>query len=56
MGDRGRKAELNGDPDGGIWTASQAIGCIDDIPTVAELMTTFMAEAESTIHSLTARL
>mmetsp|Transcript_7145 Transcript_7145/g.9041 ORF Transcript_7145/g.9041 Transcript_7145/m.9041 type:complete len:329 (-) Transcript_7145:1548-2534(-) len=48
-GDRGRKAEIEGDPDGGIWTAGQCVGLIDDIPTVKELMDTFMNEAEQTI-------
>jgi len=48
-GDRGRKAESEGDPDGGIFTAGQCIGLIDDIPTVKELMDDFMAEAEQTI-------
>jgi len=50
-GDRGRKAEASGDPDGGIWTAGQCVGLIDDIPSVAELMGSFIHEAESTIRN-----
>jgi len=49
-GARGRQAEKDGDADGGIWTAGQVIGLIDDIPTVKQLMDKFMAEAESTIR------
>mmetsp|Transcript_2940 Transcript_2940/g.6203 ORF Transcript_2940/g.6203 Transcript_2940/m.6203 type:complete len:307 (+) Transcript_2940:3-923(+) len=52
MGKRGREAEKNGDPDGGIWTAGQVVGLIDSIPTVQEFMTTFMTEAEGTIGKL----
>lgn len=37
-GSRGRAALLAGDPDGGIVTAGQAVGLIDDIPTCAELI------------------
>jgi NAD(P)H-dependent flavin oxidoreductase YrpB (nitropropane dioxygenase family) len=48
-GDRGRKAEASGDVDGGIWTAGQVIGLIDDIPTCKELMDSFVREAELTI-------
>jgi NAD(P)H-dependent flavin oxidoreductase YrpB (nitropropane dioxygenase family) len=49
MGDRGRKAEQSGDKDGGIWTAGQVVGLINDIPTVQELMDRFMKEAEDTV-------
>mmetsp|Transcript_6310 Transcript_6310/g.16099 ORF Transcript_6310/g.16099 Transcript_6310/m.16099 type:complete len:333 (+) Transcript_6310:130-1128(+) len=52
-GDRGREAERNGDPDGGIWTAGQCIGLIHDIPTVQQFMDRFIGEAEaSTKHVL----
>ncbi|GBG26746.1 Nitronate monooxygenase [Hondaea fermentalgiana] len=50
-GTRGREAERNGDADGGIWTAGQVIGLIDDLPTVKELMDNFIGEAESTIRN-----
>lgn len=49
-GKRGRDAEKNGDADGGIWTAGQVIGLIDDIPTVAEVMKRLMDECEETIR------
>jgi len=45
-GKRGREAEAKGDPEDGIWSASQAVGLIATIPTCAELIETFMAEAE----------
>ena len=48
-GARGRAAENAGDPDGGIWTAGQVIGLIDDLPSVAELMKRLMDECEDTI-------
>jgi NAD(P)H-dependent flavin oxidoreductase YrpB (nitropropane dioxygenase family) len=51
MGDRGRKAEQSGDPDGGIWTAGQCVGLIEDIPTVQELMDNFIKEAEDTVKA-----
>jgi len=51
MGKRGREAEKNEDPDGGIWTASQAVGLIDEIPTVTELVDSIMQEAESIIKN-----
>lgn len=52
-GDRGRKAEAAGDPDGGIFTAGQCVGLIngEKIPTCKEFMDTFMAEAESTVKN-----
>jgi len=48
-GSRGREAEKLGDPDGGIWTAGQVIGVIDDIPTCRELIDRMVAEAEETV-------
>jgi len=44
-GKRGREAEKNGDPDGGIWSAGQTVGLIDDIPTVQQFVDRFMQEA-----------
>ena len=49
-GDRGRKAEKSGDPDGGIWTAGQVVGLIDDAPSVKELIDRVVKEAEDTIR------
>jgi len=51
-GKRGRQAEKDGDADGGIWSAGQTVGLIDDIPTVQEFMDRFMAEAVETIRNL----
>jgi len=50
-GNRGRQAEKDGDPNGGIWTAGQTIGLIDDIPSCQELMDRIVSEAEETIRT-----
>lgn len=50
-GKRGRDAEQNGDPDGGVWTAGQVTGLINDVPSCAELIYRIVSEAESTIRS-----
>jgi len=50
MGKRGREAEKNGDSDGGIWTAGQVVGLINDIPTVKELTLRMVREAEETVQ------
>lgn len=52
MGARGRKAEEEGDPDGGIWSAGQVVGLIKEIPTCQEVVTVMVAEAEGCIQSL----
>ena len=52
MGARGRKAEEEGDPDGGIWSAGQVVGLIKEIPTCQEVVTVMVAEAEECIQSL----
>jgi NAD(P)H-dependent flavin oxidoreductase YrpB (nitropropane dioxygenase family) len=49
-GDRGRKAERTGDPDGGIWTAGQVIGLIDDAPPVQVVMDRIIKEAVDTVN------
>jgi NAD(P)H-dependent flavin oxidoreductase YrpB (nitropropane dioxygenase family) len=49
-GTRGASAMTEGDVDGGIWTAGQVQGLIDDIPTVAELVDRIVAEAERLIE------
>jgi NADH:quinone reductase (non-electrogenic) len=49
-GTRGREAERRGDADGGIWSAGQVIGLIDDIPTVAQLVERLMKECRETIQ------
>ena len=43
------QAESAGDVDGGIFTAGQVVGLIDDVPTVKQFMDSFIREAESTI-------
>ena len=50
-GVRGRKAMEDGDPDGGIWSAGQVQGLIDDIPTVKDLIDRIVSEAEDIIRS-----
>ena len=50
-GVRGRKAMEDGDPDGGIWSAGQVQGLIDDIPTVKELIDRIVSEAEDIIRA-----
>jgi len=44
-GTRGRKAEKDGDPDAGAWSAGQSVGLINDVPTVDEMVQNFMHEA-----------
>lgn len=48
-GARGREAMEVGDPDGGIWSAGQVQGLINDIPTVKELIDRIISEAEEII-------
>ena len=49
-GVRGRERVLrDGDIDGGVWFASMAQGLIHDIPTVADLVSRIVAEAEQLI-------
>ncbi len=49
-GVRGREQVLrDGDIDGGVWFASMAQGLIHDIPTVADLVSRIVAEAEQLI-------
>eukprot|EP00008_Paramoeba_atlantica_P011730 CAMPEP_0201484704 /NCGR_PEP_ID=MMETSP0151_2-20130828/8859_1 /ASSEMBLY_ACC=CAM_ASM_000257 /TAXON_ID=200890 /ORGANISM="Paramoeba atlantica, Strain 621/1 / CCAP 1560/9" /LENGTH=332 /DNA_ID=CAMNT_0047868489 /DNA_START=87 /DNA_END=1085 /DNA_ORIENTATION=- len=58
MGKRGREAEARGDADGGIWSAGQSVGFIEDIPTCKERVDRIIEEAmdaldrsKSVIHS-----
>jgi NAD(P)H-dependent flavin oxidoreductase YrpB (nitropropane dioxygenase family) len=39
----------NGDVDAGIWTVGTAMGLINDIPTVGELVSRIVDEAEELI-------
>ena len=54
-GARGRTVFEMGDLDAGIWTAGQSQGLIDDIPTVRELVSRMVTEAESIITGRLAR-
>jgi len=49
-GTRGRKAEKDGDHDAGAWSAGQSVGLINDIPTVNDMMQSFMQEAYDTFQ------
>ncbi|MCV7192040.1 NAD(P)H-dependent flavin oxidoreductase [Mycolicibacterium brumae] len=48
-GARGRKVFEDGDLEAGIWSASTAMGLINDIPTCDELISGMVADAESII-------
>jgi len=50
-GARGKLVYSEGDPDHGIWSAGMIQGLIHDIPTVDELVSRIVAEAESIIQS-----
>ena len=50
-GTRGRAAMAEGDIDGGIWTAGQVIGLINDIPSCKELLDGIVADAEAIIKN-----
>jgi nitronate monooxygenase len=54
-GARGRTVYELGDPEAGIWYAGMSQGLINDVPTVAELMTRIVAEAEAIITGRLAR-
>jgi len=55
-GVRIKKAMIDGDADLGVMPSGQVCGCIDDIPTVQELIERIVAEAEETLRSLNANL
>lgn len=50
-GARGRAAMADGDIDGGIWTAGQVIGLINDIPTCQQLLDDIVNDAEDIIKN-----
>lgn len=51
-GVRGREQVLEaGDVEGGIWTAGQVIGLIDDIPSCADLLQRMVSEAREVIRA-----
>ena len=49
-GKKGRELLEAGDMEHGVWTAGMVMGLIHDIPTVAELVTRIVADAESIIR------
>jgi nitronate monooxygenase len=51
-GVRGRKVFELGDPDAGIWTVGMVQGLIDDVPTVSELVSRIVSEAQELIGAL----
>jgi len=50
-GGRGRQALENGDPNGGVITAGQIVGLIDDIPTCKELIDRMVAECRERLSA-----
>lgn len=48
-GVRGKRVFDEGDVEAGIWTVGTAMGQINDIPTVAELVSRIVGEAEELI-------
>jgi len=51
-GARGKAALEAGDPNGGIITAGQGVGLIDDIPTCAQLIERMVRECRERLASL----
>jgi NAD(P)H-dependent flavin oxidoreductase YrpB (nitropropane dioxygenase family) len=54
LGSRGRAALQGGEVDGGIITAGQCIGLIDDIPTCAQLLQRMVAECRERLQRASA--
>ncbi|RIK88127.1 MAG: nitronate monooxygenase [Hyphomicrobiales bacterium] len=50
-GVRGRRTYEEGDPEAGIWTSGMVQGIIRDVPTVNELVTRIVEQAETIIRS-----
>jgi NAD(P)H-dependent flavin oxidoreductase YrpB (nitropropane dioxygenase family) len=48
-----RAGLVEGNLDAGVLSSGQAAGVIDDLPTVAELVTRIVNEAEATLKRLT---
>ena len=47
-----RAGLVEGRLDGGVLSSGQAVGVIDDLPTVAELIARILSEAEATLRRL----
>jgi nitronate monooxygenase len=54
IGARGREALTAGDVDGGVITAGQVIGLIDDVPTCAALIERIVAECRERLGASSA--
>jgi len=54
IGARGREALATGDVDGGVITAGQVIGLIDDVPTCAALIARIVAECRERLGASSA--
>ncbi len=54
VGTRGRAALEAGEVDGGVISAGQVIGLIDDIPSCAELIERMVADAREALHRASA--
>ena len=52
VGARGREAEARGDPDGGVWSAGQSVGLIDDVVSCEALVQRMVSDAERIIGGL----
>lgn len=48
-GVRGRRVFDDGDTEAGIWTVGTAMGLLDDIPTVEQLISRIVSDAQSII-------
>jgi NAD(P)H-dependent flavin oxidoreductase YrpB (nitropropane dioxygenase family) len=47
-----KAAMVDGRPDLGVMSSGQVVGVIDDLPTVAELISRIVDEAETTLKRL----
>ncbi len=55
-GQRGRSVYLDGDMEGGVWTAGLAASLIHDIPSCAELIDRMVADARQIIRTRTQQM
>ena len=55
-GARGRTALQSGEVDGGVITAGQCIGLIDDVPTCAELIRSMIVQYQQRLQAVSAML
>ncbi len=53
---RGRRVFDEGDVDAGIWSVGTAMGLINDIPSVGELVSRIVGEAENLISERLAHM